>query len=46
MGELHDARTVFLVHLLNLKGELASQNDIVIEFVPFRDCGEFRAREI
>jgi hypothetical protein len=33
------------MHFLDLKGELASQNDIVIELIPLRERCEFRSRE-
>ena len=38
-------RDVLLVHTSNFEGELASKNDIVVEFMPKRKCCEFRSGE-
>ena len=38
--------TIFLMHVLDLKGKLALQNDIVVEFIPLRERCEFRPREL
>ncbi len=37
--------TVFLMHLLDLKGKLALQNNFIVKFVPLRERCEFWTRE-
>jgi hypothetical protein len=37
--------TIFLVQILNMKGELALLHDLEIKFVPFRERGKFGTGE-
>lgn len=37
--------TIFLVQLLYVKGELTFADNLVVEFVPSRECRHFRSRK-
>jgi hypothetical protein len=37
--------TIFPVQILNVKGELTTPNDLVVESVPLRQCCKLRTRK-